>query len=50
MLAGFYRREDRAWQRVGTLGLWIASPHSKKTLTIETMLGRTLTTLPPYRP
>src|SRR5262245_45892220 len=44
---GFFRREDRAWERIGALGLWILSPHSKKRFTIPQLLGRhRLNTLP----
>jgi hypothetical protein len=50
MLDGFYRREDRAWQRTGAIGLWVTSPHTKKTLSIEKLLGRKLETAPRYRP
>jgi hypothetical protein len=40
MLDGVYRREDRAWHKVGTLGLWLLSPHTKKRLTILGLLNR----------
>ena len=46
--AGFFRREDRAWENVATLGLWILAPYSKKKLTVAQLLGRgRLQTLPP---
>jgi len=45
---GFFRREDRAWLRVATLGVWVLAPHSKKKLTPLELLGRRkLQTLPP---
>ena len=48
MKAGFFRREDRAWERIATLGLWIIAPHTKKKFTVAQLLGRTkLVTLPP---
>jgi hypothetical protein len=40
MFAGIHRRDDRAWHKVATLGLWILAPHSKKKLTILGLLGR----------
>jgi len=46
--AGFHRREDRAWEKVATLGLWVLAPHTKKKFTAAQLLGRTkLVTLPP---
>jgi hypothetical protein len=48
MHAGFFRREDRAWEKVATLGLWVLAPYTKEKLTPTTLLGRTaLVTLPP---
>ena len=45
---GFCRREDRAWEKVATLGLWLLAPHTKKKLTVPQLLGRgRLQTLPP---
>ena len=44
-LEGFMRLENRDWERTGTLGLWILSPHRKKgapPLTLRKILGRTL--------
>jgi hypothetical protein len=47
MRAGFFRREDRAWEKIATLGLWILAPHTKQHLTIPKLLGRArLQTLP----
>ena len=44
---GFHRREDRAWEKIATLGLWILAPHTKQKLTVGKLLGRaTLQTLP----
>jgi uncharacterized phage protein (TIGR02216 family) len=40
MLDGFYRRQDRAWEMVGTLGQWVLAPHSKRKLTVPQLLGR----------
>ena len=43
---GLLRREDRAWQKVGRLGVAILSPHLKpaqqRNLTIEKFVGRIL--------
>lgn len=51
MRAGFFRREDRAWEKVATLGLWILAPHTKKKFTVAQLLGRgRLQTLPPRNP
>jgi len=49
MQAGFTRREDRAWEKVATLGIWVLSPYSKdKHMTPTKLLGRyKLQTLPP---
>lgn len=48
MQDGFHRREDRAWERVATLGLWVIAPHTKKKFTPAQLLGRArLQTLPP---
>lgn len=45
---GFYRREDRAWQKVATLGVWVISPYSKKKFTPQQLLGRSkFNLLPP---
>lgn len=50
MLEGFFRRQDRAWEMVGTLGLWVVSPHSKQKFTVLGLLGRTqLRTMPESR-
>ena len=38
---GFKRREDRAWEKVGTLGLMIIAPYTKQQFTIAQLLGRT---------
>lgn len=38
--AGFHRREDRAWEKVATLGLWVLAPYSKKQMTPAELLGR----------
>jgi Phage tail assembly chaperone protein, TAC len=46
--AGFHRRQDREWEKVAALGLWVLAPYSKKKLTIKELLGRSkLETLPP---
>lgn len=46
--AGFCRREDRAWEKIATLGLWVLAPYTKRQLTIPQLLGRAaLVTLPP---
>jgi hypothetical protein len=37
---GFFRREDRAWEKVATLGLWVLGPWSKRQLTPAQLLGR----------
>ena len=48
MRDGFYRREDRAWEKVATLGIWVLAPHTKKKLTVAELLGgRRLKTYPP---
>ena len=48
---GFNRREDRAWEKVATLGLWILAPWSKQQHTVLSLLGRAaLVTLPPPAP
>jgi hypothetical protein len=48
MKEGFSRREDRAWEKVATLGMWVLAPHSKKKFTPASLLGRSkLVTLPP---
>lgn len=51
MRDGFFRREDRIWEKVGTLGIWLLAPHSKKKFTVPELLGRhalkTLPTAPP---
>ena len=45
--AGFHRREDRAWEKVAALGLWVLAPYSKKHMTPAELLGRVrLHTLP----
>jgi len=47
MRAGFFRREDRAWEMIGTLGLWVIAPHTKQKFTVPQLLGRAkLQTLP----
>jgi hypothetical protein len=46
MLDGFYRREDRAWQQTAQIGVWVLSPHSKKKLTVEKLIGRVLRLMP----
>lgn len=51
-LEGFLRLEDRAWERTGTLGLWVLSPHRSKNkapLTLRKLLGRTLQLWPTRR-
>jgi hypothetical protein len=48
MRDGFFRREDRAWEKIATLGIWTLAPHSKKKFTVVELLGRrSLKTLPP---
>jgi len=49
MRAGFARRQDREWEKVGMLGMWIVGPYTKKKdLTPAKMLGRyKFQTLPP---
>jgi len=47
LLEGFFRRQDRAWEMVGTLGLWVVSPYSKKKLTVLQLLGRSRLRLMP---
>ena len=37
---GFERRDDRAWEKFATLGLWILAPYSKKKWTAAQLLGR----------
>jgi hypothetical protein len=47
MRDGFNRREDREWEKIATLGIWILAPHTKKKLTVLELLGRrSLVTLP----
>jgi len=47
MREGFFRREDRAWEKLATLGLWVIAPYTKQKFTIPQLLGRhKLTTLP----
>lgn len=53
MQEGFERRQDREWERVATLGLWIIAPYRKKggpPLTPAKMLGRYKFTTLPRRP
>lgn len=51
MYLGFKRRNDRAWEKVGYLGLWIIAPYTKKQLTVAQLLGRSkLETWPPPAP
>jgi hypothetical protein len=50
MREGFQRREDRAWERIATLGIWLLAPYTKKQMTPALMLGRQLQTLPPRPP
>jgi hypothetical protein len=38
--AGFKRREDRAWEKIATLGIWVLAPYSKKSFTPAQLLGR----------
>lgn len=49
-LDGFFRREDRSWQKVAVLGGWILSPYTPKNkqhqLRTDTLLGRSLTVFP----
>lgn len=40
LYAGYKRREDRAWEKIGTLGLWVIAPYTKKQLTVAQILGR----------
>ena len=48
MRDGFFRREDRAWEKIATLGLWTLAPFTKQKFTVPQLLGRSkLTTLPP---
>ena len=48
MRDGFQRREDRLWEKVATLGIWVLAPHTKKKLTVLELLGRReLHTAPP---
>jgi hypothetical protein len=46
MFEGFQRRQDREWERIAVLGLWVLAPHTKKKLTVAELLGRRLKTLP----
>jgi uncharacterized phage protein (TIGR02216 family) len=50
MQDGFFRREDRAWERIATLGLWVLAPYSKKKLTPAQLLGRSRLKTLPTRP
>lgn len=43
---GFFRREDRAWEKIATLGLWVIAPYTKQKLSVAQMLGRPLVTSP----
>jgi hypothetical protein len=48
---GFFRREDRAWEKIATLGQWVLAPHTKKQFTVAKLLGRSkLHTLPAAPP
>ena len=47
---GFWRREDRAWEKLATLGLWVLAPYSKKKLTAAQLLGRYRLVTQPPRP
>jgi len=47
---GFKRREDRAWEKIATLGTWVIAPHTKKTFTPAQLLGRSQLTTMPARP
>lgn len=48
MLYGYLRREDRAWQRTGMLGLWVLAPYrpAHQQQTVDELLGRRLRVLP----
>jgi hypothetical protein len=48
--AGFKRREDRAWEKVATLGLWVLAPHTKKQFTAAQLLGRSRLVTSPSMP
>jgi uncharacterized phage protein (TIGR02216 family) len=51
LVAGFHRREARAWEKIATLGLWVLAPYTKKKLTPAQLLGRSrLETAPPGAP
>jgi hypothetical protein len=47
MRDGFFRREDRAWQKLGILGTWVLAPYSKQRHSPERLLGRGKFTLYP---
>jgi hypothetical protein len=47
MWLGFLRRRDREWEQIAALGTWVLAPHSKRPITIYSLMGRPLTTLPP---
>jgi hypothetical protein len=40
LYAGYKRREDRAWEKVATLGLWVIAPWTKKQFTAAQLVGR----------
>jgi hypothetical protein len=47
---GFWRRDDRAWEKLATLGLWVLAPYTKKKLTPAQLLGRYRLVTQPPRP
>jgi hypothetical protein len=48
MRDGFYRRDDRQWEKTALLAIWLLAPHTKKKMTPAQLLGRAkLTTFPP---
>jgi hypothetical protein len=51
MQEGFARREEREWERVATLGLWVLAPWTKeKNRTPAKLLGRSKFNTMPSRP
>lgn len=49
MLDGFYRRQEREWERTAKLGTWVVSPYTTKKLTPEQLMGRSFKTEPQRR-
>lgn len=46
MLAGYFRRDDKAWEHTGAQGMWIQAPYTRKKMTVDKVVGRKLQTQP----